>query len=170
VDPIKVGVTVPAARSVSMNGAVGSVCAAFKSGNGHSGRPLLPAPGAWTLGPGQYDEKQSTYATFGKPSDFRSISSSMVYMTVDEDPASINDGALGTVANLANPAFVDFPAHFHAGSCGFSFCDGHAELHKWKGSIVQNFQGQNAPVSATPPNNADYQDFVWLALHTSAKN
>ncbi|HWW02228.1 MAG TPA: prepilin-type N-terminal cleavage/methylation domain-containing protein [Candidatus Acidoferrum sp.] len=168
IDPNKVGVTVPAARSVSMNGAVGSVCAAFKQGNGHSGRPLLPAPGAWTTG--GHDENQSTYATFGKPSDFRTISSSMVFMTVDEDPASINDGALGTVANLANPAFIDFPAHFHAGSCGFSFCDGHSELHAWKGGIIQNFQGANRAVPTTPPNNADYQDFAWLALHTSAHN
>jgi len=126
VDPNKKGMIVPAARSVSMNGAVGTVCAAFKQSVNHSGRPLLPAPGAWTTG--NHDENQGTWATFGKPGDFRTISASMVFMTVDEDPASINDGALGTVADVTNPKLVDFPAHFHAGSCGFSFCDGHAEL------------------------------------------
>lgn len=168
INPAMVGKTVTAARSVSMNGAVGTVCASFKSGNGHNGKPLLPAPGAWTTG--SHNENQTTYATFGKTGDFRSISASMVFMTVDEDPTSINDGALGTVANAQAPTFIDFPAHFHAGSCGFSFCDGHAELHKWKGGIIQNFKGANTAVPTTPPNNADLQDFYWLAQHTSARN
>jgi prepilin-type N-terminal cleavage/methylation domain-containing protein/prepilin-type processing-associated H-X9-DG protein len=168
VDPNKTGLIVPAARSISENGAVGTVCQAFKSGQGHNGRPLLPAPGAWLTG--SHDENQSTFATFRNQADFRTTSASMIFMTVDEDPTSINDGALGTVADLTNPKLIDFPAHFHAGSCGFSFCDGHAELHRWKGGIIQNFTGSNTAVPTSPPNNADLQDFGWLAVHSSARN
>ena len=52
-------------------------------------------------------------------------------MSVDEHPDSINDGALGTIADPTLFRYIDWPANLHAGGCGFSFCDGHAEIHKW---------------------------------------
>ena len=27
---------------------------------------------------------------------------------------------------------IDFPASYHGGAAGFSFADGHSEIHKWK--------------------------------------
>ena len=30
--------------------------------------------------------------------------------------------------------FIDLPASYHAGACGFAFADSHAEIHKWKES------------------------------------
>ena len=150
-----------------MSGAVGSVCATFLSNGGHAGVPNQSTRGPWLDG---NHGNNGTWASFGKTTDFRNMSSSMAFLTVDEDPNSINDGALGTVANPANPAFVDFPAALHAGSCGFSFCDGHAELHAWKGPMIQHFTGGKQFPSPTPPNNANWQDFMWLALHSSTHN
>jgi len=91
----------------------------------------------------------------------------MVFMTVDEDPQSINDGALGTVADVNALRAVDWPAHLHAGGCGFSFCDAHAEIHKWKGGI---FLGPFSPGAIVPTTPNDRLDFVWLAQHSSARN
>lgn len=87
----------------------------------------------------------------------------MVFMIGDENPQSINDGALSTAAALNTPEFIDWPASLHAGGGNFSFCDGHAEMHKWGGKILQGpFTGT---VHATFP--ADRADFVWLAQHSS---
>ena len=55
------------------------------------------------------------------------------FVMVDEHPDSINDGYF-----LNNPEFASFsnwgdlPASYHGGACGFSFADGHSEIHMWK--------------------------------------
>lgn len=55
------------------------------------------------------------------------------YLFLDEHPDSINDGFF---LNNADPNLLnywgDLPASFHCGACGFSFADGHSEIHKWK--------------------------------------
>ena len=33
---------------------------------------------------------------------------------------------------LYNAEWVDWPASYHDGACGFSFADGHSEIHKWR--------------------------------------
>jgi len=52
------------------------------------------------------------------------------WLTVDEHPDSINDGFF--IVDINASAWGDLPASFHNGACGFSFADGHAEIHKWK--------------------------------------
>jgi prepilin-type N-terminal cleavage/methylation domain-containing protein/prepilin-type processing-associated H-X9-DG protein len=54
---------------------------------------------------------------------------SITWVTVDEHPDSNNDGFF-TVPLLPS-LWGDLPASFHNGACGFSFADGHAEVHKW---------------------------------------
>jgi prepilin-type processing-associated H-X9-DG protein len=51
------------------------------------------------------------------------------WLTVDEHPDSINDGFF--IVGINNTAWGDTPASYHNGACGFSFADGHAEVHKW---------------------------------------
>jgi len=56
----------------------------------------------------------------------------MVWVTLDEQADSIND-AFFTVPHAPDPSsWGDIPASYHNGACGFSFADGHAEVHKWK--------------------------------------
>jgi prepilin-type N-terminal cleavage/methylation domain-containing protein/prepilin-type processing-associated H-X9-DG protein len=52
------------------------------------------------------------------------------WVTVDEHPDSINDSFFIVGVNVT--AWGDLPASYHGGACGFSFADGHAEVHKWK--------------------------------------
>jgi prepilin-type N-terminal cleavage/methylation domain-containing protein/prepilin-type processing-associated H-X9-DG protein len=60
----------------------------------------------------------------------------------------------------------DMPGYYHAGSCGFSFCDGHAELKRWRDSRttppVQ--EGQYFTSDIPSPNN---QDIAWFQERTT---
>jgi len=52
------------------------------------------------------------------------------WLTLDEHPDSNNDGFFIVPIDPNN--WGDLPGSFHGGACGFSFADGHAEIHKWK--------------------------------------
>lgn len=159
-----IGTSVPAARSISANQGVGTMDPVFAAGcSGHGGRPTQKVYGPWLSGSHQCS--QSVYDTFGKLSDFGYTSSSMVFWTVDEDTYSINDAALAVSAGV--PEKVDYPASYHNNACGFSFCDGHSEVHKWV-SHVWKEAGEvmtQDPVGAmgTP----EYNDWFWLASHAT---
>lgn len=168
-DPSKAGTTVQAARSVSMNQAVGSACNAFLSGNGHSGRPDKPVWGPWLSGTsGGNKGTAHVWASFGKTTDFRVASASRIFLMVDENPISLNDAALATVADPQNLKYIDYPGSAHNRGCGFSFCDGHAEIHRWRGSGVIPPKVDPLPQYAPPAGeNADRQDLTWLAQASS---
>ncbi len=83
-DPTKRNSTVRATRSVAMNQSVGTVCPAFKSGGGHNGRPTEAPASKW---------QGTGYATFARTSDFKVVGPSMIFVTVDESPYSINDAS-----------------------------------------------------------------------------
>jgi prepilin-type N-terminal cleavage/methylation domain-containing protein/prepilin-type processing-associated H-X9-DG protein len=163
-----IGQNVNVARSVSMNQAVGTVDPAYAGSGGHNGIPRQATNGPWLTG--NYKENNAAtgpYATFGKSSNFRATSPAQVFMMADESQWSINDAGLATCANVANQRYVDYPSSAHNGGCAFSFCDGHAELHKWKGQAII-LTGPNSlgkPLS-TP---LDKTDFTWLASMSSAK-
>ena len=163
------GQNVPAARSVSMNQAVGTVDPEFAqtgSQNDHRGVPTVPTNGPWLTGSHGGNKHNSPWATFGKTTDFTRTSSSQIFMTVDEDPWSINDGAFAASASVAAPKWIDFPATSHGNACGFSFCDGHAEMHKWIGNSMLLTAPAPSGGRATV---ATDKDFLWLASHTSVQ-
>jgi len=168
-NPSLIGKTVPAARSISMNSACGTYCTGFYNSPGNASSHCQNAScgsvrtiGSWVDGT-RYGNKAGTYATFGKSADFTKISSSQVFMICDESPWSINDACLGTSVGV--PQIVDWPACFHAGGCGFGFCDGHAEIHKWKTIILT----LNSPASTKGVAITDI-DFQWLSTHASTHN
>ena len=165
--PLK-GTKIRSARSVSMNQAVGTIDPTFAAaGSGHGGIPNRPTNGPWLTGShGANNANTGPYATFGKTSSFRAGSSpAKIFMQCDESIYSLNDAGLATDANPSVMVFIDFPSTAHNGGCGFSFCDGHAEIHKWKGSAIKlnaEVTGQHA---ATSP--ADKVDWWWLANASS---
>ncbi len=157
------GTYVSNARSVALNQAVGTVCPGYRNGSGHSGAPTLASRGPWLTG--NYGGN-GPFMTFGKNSSFAPASPSMVFLTVDENPWSINDG--GVAASCQAKVWIDFPATSHNNACGFSFADGHAEVHKWRGSSLIK-KGPIAGQETVPNNVNDLADWQWLADHTSAR-
>jgi prepilin-type N-terminal cleavage/methylation domain-containing protein/prepilin-type processing-associated H-X9-DG protein len=171
-NPQKLGKTVPAARSIAMNQAVGTVDPTFaQNGSGHSGIPSLATAGPWLTGShGGNTGPPKQYATFGKSTDFRNVGSSQIFLTVDENAWSENDGGLAASANPAASNFIDYPATYHNHGCGFSFCDGHSEVHKWRGGSINfgpGFPGGQHNVSQA--NAADWSDWSFLASIASRK-
>ena len=53
---------------------------------------------------------------------------SMTWLTLDEHPDSINDAFF---ISGSTTKWDDRPASYHNRATGFSFVDGHAEIHKW---------------------------------------
>ncbi len=82
----------------------------------------------------------------------------MTYLTLDEHPDSINDAFFVTDPAVNN--WQDIPASYHNGSCGFSFADGHAEVHKWQSNAskykVDFTYGPNMAFDA-----AGKRDMLW---------
>jgi prepilin-type N-terminal cleavage/methylation domain-containing protein/prepilin-type processing-associated H-X9-DG protein len=158
-DPVLQGSQVHATRSISMNQGVGTIDPAYNTYPGpdnHSGVPTLSVNGPWLNGENTH-RRNSPYATFGKTTDFTAVSASQIFLMLDESPWSINDAAFGVSAAL--PMWVDWPSIAHGNACGFSFCDGHSEIHRWRTGTIQH----NATVSANNP------DWMWLAEHATVR-
>ncbi len=100
-----------------------------------------------------------------KISDLVKPPPALAWVFVDEHPDSINDAMLyvNQTMPIAGGVFVDWPASYHAGACGFSFADGHSEIHKWRDRRTV------APVTYGSINNMPVRgsvDYGWLALRT----
>jgi len=79
---------------------------------------------------------------------------------VDDDPWTINDAAMAVIANT--PDFVDYCSPMHNNACGFSFADGHAEIHGWKSSL---FVHSGVPPRTTAQPGLQRNDWFWWASH-----
>jgi prepilin-type N-terminal cleavage/methylation domain-containing protein/prepilin-type processing-associated H-X9-DG protein len=121
------GSTIHVVRSVSCNQGVGTADASWLGGGSHQGRPTSAVNGPWLNGSHSHTAN-SPYATFGRTSAFTRVGASEIWVYVDDDPWTINDAGMAVIA--AMPDFVDYPSPMHANSCGFSFADGHSEIHK----------------------------------------
>ena len=133
--------SLPRVRSLSMNGFVGD----RKSTRSTGVNDWYPA-----------------YIQFLKAASLTRPGPVNTWLVVDEHPDSINDGWLiGDVVDRSK--FEDLPASYHNGACGFSFCDGHSEIHKWHGTTIQ-------PVKMEQYNgfSGDPGDVTWFADHSTA--
>jgi prepilin-type N-terminal cleavage/methylation domain-containing protein/prepilin-type processing-associated H-X9-DG protein len=121
----------------------------------------------WATGVNTFD---SNYRQFLKISDI--AQPSQIFVTLDEHPNSINDGYyLNTSANL-NVSWGDAPAAYHNGACGFSFADGHSEVHKWRGGWLKLKVMTTIPgdYGGGPPfDTLGRGDFQWLWERTSVR-
>ncbi|HWW03118.1 MAG TPA: prepilin-type N-terminal cleavage/methylation domain-containing protein [Candidatus Acidoferrum sp.] len=94
------------------------------------------------------------------------------FLFLDEHPDSINDGYF---LNNADPAGLlywgDMPASYHSGACGFSFADGHSEIHSWKSSATKlpvNFSPGFQQITFTAANGG-FIDRDWATYRMSVR-
>jgi prepilin-type N-terminal cleavage/methylation domain-containing protein/prepilin-type processing-associated H-X9-DG protein len=98
------------------------------------------------------------------------VNPAKTWVMVDEHPDSINDAACAVQMYETNPTLeiIDVPASYHNGACGFSFADGHSEIHRWIGSKTK------AKVLGTPQNRiqvdaSSIPDLVWWSNNTTVR-
>ena len=160
-NPAYAGKIVPAARTFSMNQAVGTVDPGYNAGGAHSGAPTLPVNGPW-LNNQHTHQRNSPWLTFGKSSQVRVISPSMLWVLLDEDATDLNDAAFGF--GMEQPQWIDIPGTYHNGGCGFDFADGHSETHAW---FYRNKKAEQEQDITDP---GDLKDWQWMQARTSARN
>jgi prepilin-type N-terminal cleavage/methylation domain-containing protein/prepilin-type processing-associated H-X9-DG protein len=153
------GQSVPAARTFSMNQAVGTICPGFDAGTGHTGSPTLPVNGPW-LDETYAHRRNSPYATSGKASQISAPGPSMLWVLIDEDPIGLNDAAFAF--GMTQPMWFDCPGSYHNNGCGFAFADGHSETHRWQ--VKPASYGRIAGISDA----AGQRDWGWMRERTSA--
>ena len=157
-NPSLIGKTVPAARTFSMNQAVGTIDPQFDeegytTRTDHSGAPTLSVNGPWLNN--QYNHRRnSPWATYGKASTIGAPGPSMLWVLLDENSSGLNDAAFAF--GMEQPEWYDAPGSYHNGACGFAFADGHSEIHKWV----------TKPAAQADANETDWH---WMQERTSAK-
>ena len=108
-----------------------------------------------------------------KDSEIRQAS--RVFVFAEENQISIDNGAIG-VNSRATVGFWNPPSARHSGAATFSFMDGHAELWKWRGTVLPKInldykaddtRTQRPSPSANPlinyPTTATDPDYLKLA-------
>ena len=98
---------------------------------------------------------------FKKQSDITRPSPSECWVTIDENPDSINDGWFVCDPKLAN--WPDVPATYHNAAGGISFADGHAEIKKWRDKNI--LAGK---VTLPAPKDPASSDLTWLQDRTTS--
>jgi prepilin-type N-terminal cleavage/methylation domain-containing protein/prepilin-type processing-associated H-X9-DG protein len=107
-----------------------------------------------------------------KESDLGIMGAVNVWLFMDENPYSINDGYMAEYPPKgpntgANLTWVDYPATYHNRAGGVAFCDGHAQIRKWTDPVVLGMKTANpSPIAATP----GCPDVSWLQNLTTLGN
>jgi prepilin-type N-terminal cleavage/methylation domain-containing protein/prepilin-type processing-associated H-X9-DG protein len=181
VDPawIKLGVIYPYVKQTG----VYHCPADIKLWPGAFGQPALPNTRSMSMNgwlspifvnpatPQMWDNTTPQGRLFFKESDLGVMGAVNVWLFIDENPISINDGYFAqhpppgpTIP--ANLNWVDYPATYHNGAGGMAFCDGHAQIKKWTDPWVLHPPNPIANHAATSGN----PDLPWLQNLTPRGN
>jgi prepilin-type processing-associated H-X9-DG protein len=109
----------------------------------------------------------SAWRSYEKESQLGSPAPVNLWVFCDEQADSINDGFL-----IDNPSAIDswgdLPASYHNQANGFSFADGHAEVHKWlEGYTCLPVRKTEYPGLSVPAGSPDL-DWQWFMARTTA--
>jgi prepilin-type N-terminal cleavage/methylation domain-containing protein/prepilin-type processing-associated H-X9-DG protein len=106
------------------------------------------------------------YRAYNRFSDMINPGASDIFVFLDENPDTIDDGWLVLLPN-DQTIWQNLPASYHNNACGMTFADGHSEIHKW-------LVGTTCPpvrkvfsvgsISVGP----DQRDNAWLSQHATA--
>jgi len=149
---------IPRVRSISMNAAVGLGAGGLSS-----------EQGAWL--PSNYGNdgvEGGPYVCFFKQQDLGRPAPSALFLFLEEDADSINDGSFAFTMPeaAAETHWVDMPAKYHANANNFSFIDGHVELHAWR--VPQGIPNVAWSGSwSSPPIISSNPDVWWVGTHVS---
>jgi prepilin-type N-terminal cleavage/methylation domain-containing protein/prepilin-type processing-associated H-X9-DG protein len=105
----------------------------------------------------------TSYRIFKKSFDIPAPDGTWVFLDERED--SIDDSYFGV--DMLADRFANVPASYHNGACGFSFADGHAEIHKWIDPRTK--PPIRRPMTVGLIEAPGSRDIRWLQERTTAK-
>ncbi len=162
----------PRVRSVSMNSAIGT-----KWNSATTPKGTQPVDAGWLDGNYHAGQSQKGWVTYAKMSQTSKSGPANLWVIVDEHPNSINDPvfqmAMGTPdvnGNATSQNFIDAPASYHNGACTFAFVDGHAEIHKWLGTVIKKVPNNPTALYNNFAAGDSLVDLRWLQLRTTAQH
>jgi prepilin-type N-terminal cleavage/methylation domain-containing protein len=89
---------------------------------------------------------------------------SMAFIFADETMYTLDDGFM-QMADGSSPGFPNAPSYYHCGGDTFSFADGHAEPHAWRGPVLPQLPYAIGRTSGGGDNNTVPTDPDWLWLY-----
>ena len=153
---------VPRVRSYAMNAAVGTLLGSNIAE--YNGQAVW---GIWLNGTGGH-RPNNPWRTYGKLSDITAPAPSGLWVLVDEDQYSIDDGAFDVSMVTRPTSWISRPGTYHNLAASFALADGHAEIHKWKDARTKA-SSMIPPRVPTAQTNPDNSDIIWLQARTSAR-
>jgi prepilin-type N-terminal cleavage/methylation domain-containing protein/prepilin-type processing-associated H-X9-DG protein len=113
----------------------------------------------------------SSLRIYVKTTDLSCPPPSLAFIFADETMYTMDD-AFMQMADDSAPGFPNAPAYYHCGGSTFSFADGHAEAHAWKGPVLpmlpyafnKTSGGSDINTTASDP------DWIWLYPHAGCES
>jgi prepilin-type processing-associated H-X9-DG protein len=102
---------------------------------------------------------------YRKQSDTSRPGASKLWVFIDENAWSINDGWF--VCDPAVKQWIDKPASYHNRAGGLVFADGHAEIKKWRDRNIQNYKDPSDAWVNPDPALSSQTDLEWFQERTS---
>ena len=142
----------------------------------HASRPRSYSMSNWVGGNGDDPGNQyrggwgldANFQVFRKLSDMTQPGPANTFVLLDENQNTINDGYFvvemdgWTGSPNSQEKIVDYPAPYHNNAAGFSFGDGHSEIHQWKDQHI--IHPANGFPEVTDPNSPDV---FWMQYHST---
>lgn len=156
-----VGRTIPAARSYSMNQAIGTICSSFDvTRYSHVGAPVLSVNAHWLNNPDD-NHRNAPWLTYGKITEhMNNPGPANLWILVDEAPSSLNDASFSF--GMVFSQWLDRPASFHGHAASFAFVDGHSEIHRWLDASTWTDAPKGSRIQVSK------RDWMWMRQRTSA--
>jgi prepilin-type N-terminal cleavage/methylation domain-containing protein/prepilin-type processing-associated H-X9-DG protein len=139
-------------------------------------RPRSYSMSNWVGGNGDAQSDQwrggwglaANFQVFRKLSDMAKPGPAVTFVLLDESEHTINDGYFvvemdgWTGAPNNTEEIVDYPSARHNNAAGFSFADGHSEIHQWKDHSIFN-PPASYPIATLPKS----PDVFWMQFHST---
>jgi prepilin-type N-terminal cleavage/methylation domain-containing protein len=112
------------------------------------------------------------YVAFVKVTDLHGgLAPSDCFCFTEENMCSLNDGFLQVDPNGKDGVYPDVPGSYHIDVAGYSFYDGHCELHKWlTGDLpgaMTYYYSKTAKNNLTVTGGYRNPDYHWFSHHST---
>jgi len=132
---------------------------------------FLGSPSGWVTSSGG-----NRYRSVLKMGDITVKGPTEIFTLLDEHENSINDSHFAAFADLtrySNNRWLDAPSGRHGNAAGFAFADGHAEIHKWRGSGLDKTMSGGTTGTPRPYPDLPFlgpavlMDYQWITNHVA---